>query len=162
MKDVAGIINVEEDERIEKRFLKEWLDVVISCDGYVNEKILVTNDLDTERILIHGFCYTGKERGWYGRKVKESLVHEVDKYGDLIFTPEVSHPQKSITYFSNSGVNSNLKMNSPKYRLFLAKRPFRNKLSLNFTAKLSNQNQFFFVFNWYRKVAWNFFLIKLI
>ena len=63
LKVVAGIINVEKAERIAKRFLKEWVDVVISCDGYVNEKILVTNDLDTERILIHGFCYTGKERG---------------------------------------------------------------------------------------------------
>ncbi len=133
---IAGITNVEKAERIAKRFLKEWVDVIISCDGYVNstfiksgvkseslsqnlyEKILVTNDLDTERVLIHGFCYTGKERGWYGRKVKESLVHEVDKYGDLIFVEEVYHPQRSITDFSNSGMNSNLEMSSKNYSVF--------------------------------------------
>ena len=133
---IAGITNVEKAEFIAKRFLKEWVDVVLSCGEYVNstfiksgvkseslsqnlyEKILVTNDLDTERILIHGFCYTGKERGWYGRKVKESLVHEVDKYGDLIFAELVFHPQKSITDFSNSGVNSNLEVNSKNYSAF--------------------------------------------
>ena len=82
------------------------------------EKILVTNDLDTERVLINGFCYTGKERGWYRRKIKESLVHEVDKYGDLIFAEEVYHPQRSITDFSNSGVNSNLEVNSKNYSVF--------------------------------------------
>jgi len=112
---IAGIENVGKAECIAKRFLKEWVDIVLSCDGYVNEKIFVMKDLDTERILINGFCYTGKERGWYNRKIKESLVHEVDKYGDLIFTPEVFHPQKSITDF---GMNSNLEMNSEDYSVF--------------------------------------------
>ena len=79
---------------------------------------MVTKDLDTERVLINGFCYTGKERGWYRRKVKESLVHEVDKYGDLIFPEEVYHPQRSIINFSNSGMNSNLKMNFEDYSVF--------------------------------------------
>ncbi len=118
LKVVAGITNVEKAEFIAKRFLKEWVDVVISCGEYVNEKILVIKDLDTERILIHGFCYSGKERGWYRRKIKESLVHEVDKYGDLIFVEEVYHPQRSISDFSNSGMNSNLEMNSEDYSVF--------------------------------------------
>jgi hypothetical protein len=115
---IAGIENVGKAECIAKRFLKEWVDVVISCGEYVNEKILVIKDLDTERILIHGFCYIGKERGWYRRKIKESLVHEVDKYGDLIFVEEVYHPQRSISDFSNSGMNSNLEMNSEDYSVF--------------------------------------------
>jgi len=96
---IAGIENVGKAECIAKRFLKEWVDVVISCKFAVKEKILVMKDMDTERIFIHGFCYSGKERGWYRRRVKESLVHEVDKYGDLIFTPELFHPQKLITDF---------------------------------------------------------------
>ena len=101
---IAGIENVGKAEYITKRFLEEWVDVVLSCKNAVKEKIMVIKDLDTERILIHGFCYSGKERGWYRRKVKGSLVHEVDKYGDLIFAPEVFCPQKLITDF---GMNSN-------------------------------------------------------
>ena len=112
---IAGIENVGKAECIAKRFLKEWVDIVLSCDGYVNEKIFVMKDLDTERILINGFCYTGKERGWYNRKIKESLVHEVDKYGDLIFAELVYHPQRSITDF---GMNSNLEVNSEDYSAF--------------------------------------------
>jgi len=75
-------------------------------------------DVDTGRIFIHGFCYTGKERGWYRRRVKQSLVHEINMYGDLIFTPEVYHPQKSITDFAPLEMNSNLKMNSEDYSVF--------------------------------------------
>jgi len=101
---IAGIENVGKAEYIAKRFLKEWVDVVLSCKFAVKEKILVMKDIDTERIFIHGFCYNGKERGWYRRKIKESLVHEFDKYGDLIFAPEVFCPQKLITDF---GMNSN-------------------------------------------------------
>ncbi len=63
LKVIAGIENMGKAEFIAKRFLKEWVDVVLSCDGMVNEKILVMKDIDTERIFINGFCYTGKERG---------------------------------------------------------------------------------------------------
>ncbi len=112
---IAGITNIEKAECIAKRFLKEWVDVVISCDGYVDEKILVMKDIDTGRVFIHGFCYSGKERGWYRRRVNQSLVHEVDKYGDLIFAPEVFCPQKLITDFE---MNSNLEMNSEDYSAF--------------------------------------------
>ena len=115
LKVIAGIENVGKAEFIAKRFLKEWVDVVLFCNGNVNEKILVIKDVDTERILINGFCFYGKERGWYSRKVKGSLIHEVDKYGDLIFAPEVFHPQKYITDF---GMNSTLEMNSEDYSAF--------------------------------------------
>jgi len=115
LKVIAGIENIGKAEFIAKRFLKEWVDIVLSCKNAVKEKIMVIKDIDTERILVHGFCYSGKERGWYKRKVKGSLVHEVDKYGDLIFAPEVVHPQKLITSF---GMNSNLEMSSEDYSVF--------------------------------------------
>ncbi len=115
LKVVAGIENVGKAEFIAKRFLSEWVDVVRSCKFAVNEKVLVVKDIDTERILVYGFCYIGKEYGWYKRKVKGSLVHEVDKYGDLIFAPEVVCPQKLITDF---GMNSNLEMSSEDYSVF--------------------------------------------
>jgi len=60
LKVVAGIENVEKAEYIAKIFLKEWVDVVLSCNGNVNKKILVMKDIDTGRVFIHGFCYTGK------------------------------------------------------------------------------------------------------
>ena len=115
LKVIAGIENVGKAEYIAKRFLKEWVNVVLSCKFAVSEKVLVIKDVDTEKILIHGFCYSGKERGWYRRNVKGSLVHEVDKYGDLIFAPEVVCPQKLITSF---GMNSNLEMSSKDFSVF--------------------------------------------
>ena len=115
LKVIAGIEHIGKAEFIAKRFLEEWKDVVKSCKFGVKEKIMVIKDIDTERILIHGFCYSGKECGWYKRKVKGSLVHEVDKYGDLIFAPEVVCPQKLITDF---GMNSNLEMSSEDYSVF--------------------------------------------
>jgi len=115
LKVIAGIENMGKAEFIAKRFLEEWKSVVESCKFAVKEKILVIKDVDTEKILIHGFCYSGKERGWYRRNVKGSLVHEVDKYGDLIFAPEVFCPQKLVTDF---GMNSNLEMSSEDYSVF--------------------------------------------
>ena len=115
LKAIAGIEHIGKAEFIAKRFLEEWGNVIKSCKFAVNEKIMVIKDIDTERILIHGFCYSGKDRGWYKRKVKGSLVHEVDKYGDLIFAPEVVCPQKIITDF---GMNSNLEMSSEDYSVF--------------------------------------------
>ena len=115
---IAGIENYGKAEYIASRFLEEWIDVVVSCGVSVEEKIFVMKDIARERIFIHGFCYIGKERDWYKRKVIQSLVHEIDKYGELVFIPEVFHPQRSITDFAPMEMKSNLEMNSKDYSGF--------------------------------------------